>query len=98
MCLAQFPPAGLRDLCRRFLPILSPQVVFSRKPPKGCLAQQACLFAYLATFRLVGVFFALALPFPSLLRTCPKTAPEVAQATKAVAEAHYLTRHDSPPK
>ena len=35
---------------------------------------------------------------PALLRTRPKTATEVAQATKAVAEAPYLTSHDSPPK
>ena len=88
----------MQDLCRRFLPITSSQVVFSRKPPKGYLAQQVCLLAYFATFRLVGVFFALALPFLSLLRTRPKTATEVAQATKAVAKAYYLTRHDSPPK
>jgi DHA2 family multidrug resistance protein len=50
--------------------------------------RQAYLLAYLDTFRLVGLFFALALPFIYLLRTRKQTAEEVAQATKALAEAH----------
>ena len=50
--------------------------------------RQAYLLAYLDTFRLVGLFFALALPFTYLLRTRKKTAAEVALAAKALAEAH----------
>ena len=50
--------------------------------------RQAYLLAYLDTFRLVGLFFAVALPLTYLLRTRKKTAAEVALAAKALAEAH----------
>lgn len=50
--------------------------------------RQAYLLAYLDTFRLVGVFFIVALPLAFFLRTKKKSAQEIALAAKAVSEAH----------
>jgi DHA2 family multidrug resistance protein len=56
------------------------------------VTKQAYLLAYLDTFRLVGVFFALVLPLAYLLRRpaqIPARSPAAAaQAAKALEEAH----------
>jgi DHA2 family multidrug resistance protein len=50
--------------------------------------RKAHLLAYLDTFRLVGVFFLLALPLIYLLRTRQKIVAEAVLVAEALAEAH----------
>ena len=50
--------------------------------------QQAYYLSYLDTFRFIGIFFIVVLPFILFLRTKKKSAAEIAMATKAAAEAH----------
>jgi MFS transporter, DHA2 family, multidrug resistance protein len=58
------------------------------KQLEGAVSRQAYYLAYLDTFRLVGIFFILILPFLFLLRTPKKTAEEAAEMAKATAESH----------
>lgn len=50
--------------------------------------RQAHYLAYLDTFRMIGIFFLVVLPFIFFLRTKKKSAEEIAAAAKAAAEAH----------
>ncbi len=50
--------------------------------------RQANYLSYLDTFRLIGLFFILALPLVFFLRTKKKTAAELNEALKAANEAH----------
>jgi DHA2 family multidrug resistance protein len=50
--------------------------------------KQAYYLAYLDTFRLIGVFFLLIIPFVFLLKTKKKTAQDIAEENAAMAEAH----------
>ena len=50
--------------------------------------RQANYLAYLDTFRMIGIFFLLVLPFIFFLRTKKKSPEEIAAAAKAAAEAH----------
>ena len=50
--------------------------------------RQAYYLSYLDTFRLIGLFFLLALPFVIFLRVKKKSASEMAQTMKAASEAH----------
>jgi DHA2 family multidrug resistance protein len=50
--------------------------------------RQAYYLAYLDTFRMIGIFFLVVLPFIFFLRTKKKSAEEIATAAKAAAEAH----------
>lgn len=52
------------------------------------LDKQSYYLAYLDTFRLVSLFFLAILPLVWLLKTKKKSAEEIAQMTKATAEAH----------
>lgn len=50
--------------------------------------RQANYLAYLDTFRLIGLFFLIAIPFVVFLRVKKKTAAELAESMKAAAESH----------
>jgi MFS transporter, DHA2 family, multidrug resistance protein len=50
--------------------------------------RQSYYLSYLDTFRLITIFFIVVLPFVFFLRTKKKTADEIAEAAKAVSEAH----------
>jgi DHA2 family multidrug resistance protein len=50
--------------------------------------RQANYLAYLDTFRLVGIFFIIAIPLVGFLRVKKKTAAELAASMKAAAESH----------
>ncbi len=50
--------------------------------------RQANYLAYLDTFRLIGIFFIVAIPFVLFLRVKKKTPQEVAESMKAAAESH----------
>jgi len=50
--------------------------------------RQANYLAYLDTFRLIGIFFIIALPLVVFLRVKKKSASELAATMKASAEAH----------
>ncbi len=54
----------------------------------GSVDRQANYLAYLDTFRLIGIFFLIAIPFVAFLRVKKKTAAELAASMKAAAEAH----------
>lgn len=50
--------------------------------------KQSYFLAYLDTFRLIGLFFIVALPLVFFLRTKKKSAEEIAAVAKAASEAH----------
>lgn len=50
--------------------------------------RQANYLAYLDTFRLIGIFFVLAIPLVAFLRVKKKSAAELAATMKAAADAH----------
>ena len=50
--------------------------------------RQANYLAYLDTFRLIGIFFIIALPMVVFLRVKKKSASEIAASMKAAAESH----------
>ena len=50
--------------------------------------RQANYLAYLDTFRLIGIFFIIAIPLVAFLRVKKKTASEIAASMKAASEAH----------
>ena len=50
--------------------------------------RQANYLAYLDTFRLIGIFFIIALPMVVFLRVKKKSAAEIAASMKAAAESH----------
>ena len=50
--------------------------------------RQANYLSYLDTFRLIGIFFIIALPMVVFLRVKKKSAAEIAASMKAAAESH----------
>ncbi len=50
--------------------------------------RQANYLSYLDTFRLIGIFFIVAIPLVAFLRVKKKTATEIAAQMKAAAESH----------
>jgi DHA2 family multidrug resistance protein len=50
--------------------------------------KQSNYLAYLDTFRLIGLFFIIAIPFVAFLRVKKKSAAELSASMKAAAESH----------
>jgi DHA2 family multidrug resistance protein len=50
--------------------------------------RQANYLSYLDTFRLIGIFFIVAIPLVAFLRVKKKSAAEIAASMKAAAESH----------
>ena len=54
----------------------------------GTVERQSYYLSYLDTFRLIGIFFLVVLPFVFFLKVKKKTKEEAAEAMKAASEAH----------
>ena len=54
----------------------------------GTVERQAYYLSYLDTFRLIGIFFLVVLPFVLFLKVKKKTKEEAAAAMKVASEAH----------